>query len=201
MQNSSTSLRRSAQARLLILTVCLGACAAPATIDRVEADTRKVMAGEPPLMLGQVDGITATGYAVIDVQKGQTHAQRRLMAIRASKLDAYRNLTEQVYGLYVESATQMGDLSLVNENVRARVQGLVYGSQLVSITPVGGETYETKLALEQEVIDELVSAYREPKARQRSTETVTRIVREPAPRQRVERNSSSNKRWFIKDAG
>ena len=123
------------------------------------------------------------------------------MAIRASKLDAYRNLTEQVYGLYVESATQMGDLSLVNENVRARVQGLVYGSRLVSITPVGGETYETKLALEQEVIDELVSAYREPKARQRSTETVTRIVREPAPRQRVERNSSSNKRWFIKDAG
>ena len=123
------------------------------------------------------------------------------MAIRASKLDAYRNLTEQVYGLYVESATQMGDLSLVNENVRARVQGLVYGSRLVSITPVGGETYETKLALEQEVIDELVSAYREPKARQRSTETVTRIVREPAPRQRVGRNSSSNKRWFIKDAG
>ena len=34
-------------------------------------------------------GIMATGYAVIDVQKGQTHAQRRLMAIRASKLDAY----------------------------------------------------------------------------------------------------------------
>ncbi|MEC9132700.1 MAG: hypothetical protein VX853_01965 [Pseudomonadota bacterium] len=101
----------------------------------------------------------------------------------------------------MESATQMGDLSLVNENVRARVQGLVYGSRLVSITPVGGETYETKLALEQEVIDELVSTYREPKARQRSTETVTRIVREPAPRQRVERNSSSNKRWFIKDAG
>ena len=31
-------------------------------------------------------GILATGYAVIDVQKGQTHAQRRLMAIRASKL-------------------------------------------------------------------------------------------------------------------
>ena len=72
MQNSSTSLRRSAQARLLILTVCLGAGAAPATIDRVEADTRKVMAGEPPLMLEQVDGITATGYAVIDVQKAKT---------------------------------------------------------------------------------------------------------------------------------
>ena len=51
----------------------------------------------------------------------------------------------------------------------------------MSITPVGGETYETKLALEQEVIDELVSAYRKPKARQRNIETVTRVVPKPAP--------------------
>ena len=71
-------------------------------------------------------------------------------------MDAYRNLTEQVYGLYVESATQMGDLSLVNEMFALASKELVYGSRLVSITPVGGETYETKLALEQEVIDELV---------------------------------------------
>ena len=52
-------------------------------------------------------------------------------------LDAYRNLTEQVYGLYVESATQMGDLSLVAKMFRSRQRGLVYGSRLVSITPVG----------------------------------------------------------------
>ena len=75
----------------------------------------------------------------------------------AHPLDAYRNLTEQVYGLYVESATQMGDLSLVNENVRARVQGLVM-AHAGEYHASGGETYETKLALEQEVIDEQVSA-------------------------------------------
>jgi hypothetical protein len=152
-------------------------------------------------MLEQVDGITAIGYAVIDVQKGQTHAQRRLMAIRASKLDAYRNLTEQVYGLYVESASQMGDLSLMNESVRARVQGLVYGSRLVSITPVGGETYETKLALEQDVIDELVRAYRKPVVRQRSTETVTKVARKPAPKKPAKREFTSNKKWFVRGAG
>ena len=64
--------------------------------------------------------------------------------------------------MYVESASQMGDLALRNESVRARVQGLVYSSRLVSITPLGGETYETKLALEQSVIDELVEAYASP---------------------------------------
>ena len=135
-----------------------------------------------PLMLERIDGITATGYAVIDVQKGQTHAQRRLMAISASKLDAYRNLTEQVYGLYVESASQMGDLALSTKMCVLECRALVYGSRLVSITPLGGETYETKLALEQSVIDELVEAYRKPVSRERRAETVTNVVAKDEPR-------------------
>ena len=38
--------------------------------------------------------IRATGYAVISVQPSDVGAQQRLLAIRASKLDAYRGLTE-----------------------------------------------------------------------------------------------------------
>ena len=201
MQYSSKRLGLPGHTCLLAVCLCLSACVAPAGEFESAASSATVTAGQPPLMLEQVDGIMATGYAVIDVQKGQTHAQRRLMAIRASKLDAYRNLTEQVYGLYVESSSQMGDLALLNENVRARVQGLVYGSRLVSITPVGGETYETKLALEQAVIDQLVSSYRKPVVRQRSTETVTNIAPKPTPLRRPEREPGGDKRWFIKDAG
>ena len=195
MQNSSSLKVRFRVICLLALSACMGACAGQSVEQRLAAKPNPAV---PPLMLEQVDGITATGYAVIDVQKGQTHAQRRLMAIRASKLDAYRNLTEQVYGLYVESASQMGDLALKNESVRARVQGLVYGSRLVSITPLGGETYETKLALEQSVIDELVEAYRKPVSRKRRAETVTNVVADNAPEKTGEREFFINKSWFKK---
>ena len=197
MQNSSSSKARFTIFRLLALSACLGGCISQDVQEPIVAmDDPSV----PPLMLERIDGITATGYAVIDVQKGQTHAQRRLMAIRASKLDAYRNLTEQVYGLYVESASQMGDLALRNESVRARVQGLVYGSRLVSITPLGGETYETKLALEQSVIDELVEAYRKPVSRERRAETVTNVVAKDEPERAEKRGFFINKSWFKKGA-
>ena len=197
MQNSSLSKARFTIFRLLALSACLGGCISQDVQEPIVAmDDPSV----PPLMLERIDGITATGYAVIDVQKGQTHAQRRLMAIRASKLDAYRNLTEQVYGLYVESASQMGDLALRNESVRARVQGLVYGSRLVSITPLGGETYETKLALEQSVIDELVEAYRKPISRERRAETVTNVVAKDEPEKAEKRGFFINKSWFKKGA-
>ncbi len=94
------------------------------------------------------------------------------MAIRASKLDAYRNLAEQVYGLFVESSSQMAELALASESVRARVQGLVYGSRLVSISPVGVDTYETKLALDRTIIDELIAQYRAPVERKRLIKVV-----------------------------
>ena len=48
-------------------------------------------------MVNVQGNIVATGYAVISVQPHDNPAQQRLLSIRASKLDAYRSLMEQVY--------------------------------------------------------------------------------------------------------
>jgi hypothetical protein len=103
--------------------------------------------------------LVATGYAVISVQKHNNPAQQRLMAIRASKLDAYRALTEQVYGQYLDSTTTVADMTVMSDTFRAKVEGVIYGAVLVSITPVGEDTYETSLSLDSSVVNDLRLLY------------------------------------------
>lgn len=103
--------------------------------------------------------LVATGYAVISVQNHRTPAQQRLLAIRASKLDAYRTLTEQVYGQYLDSTTTVADATVLSDSFRTRVEGVIYSAVLVSINPVGDDTYETTLSLDKAVVQDLRRLY------------------------------------------
>ena len=103
--------------------------------------------------------LTATGYAVVSVQNHRNPAQQRLMAIRASKLDAYRALTEQVYGQQIDATSTVADMTVTSDSFRAKVEGVIYGAILVSITPVGEDTYETTLSLDKSVVQDLRTLY------------------------------------------
>lgn len=110
-------------------------------------------------MVEKRETLMATGYAVISVQNHKLPAQQRLMAIRASKLDAYRALTEQVYGQHLDASTTVADMVVMNDTFRTRVEGVVYGAVLVSITPVGDDTYETTMSLDRGVVNDLRALY------------------------------------------
>ena len=103
--------------------------------------------------------IRSTGYAVISVQPSDVDAQQRLLAIRASKLDAYRGLTEQVYGQYLDATTTVADMAVLSDTFRTQVEGVIYCAKVVSIAPVGEDTYETTLSLDQTVVDDLRALY------------------------------------------
>ena len=110
-------------------------------------------------VLDKNNNIIATGYAVISVQKADTPAQQRILSIKASKLDAYKVLMEQVYGQYLDANTTVSEMIVQSDTFRAKVQGVIYGAKLVSITPVGDDTYETTLSLSNSVVNDLRKLY------------------------------------------
>tara|TARA_B100000686_G_C16789262_1_gene977467 strand:- start:2849 stop:3265 length:417 start_codon:yes stop_codon:yes gene_type:complete len=107
---------------------------------------------DPFVIEGLLEELEFTGYAAIESQSGNA-AQKRLMAVRASKLDAYRLAAEYVYGIYLDSDTTIGSLAVAEDEFRARVEGVIFGAELVSVEPISEDTYATTVALTQEQID------------------------------------------------
>ena len=96
--------------------------------------------------------LTATGYAVVSSQPGQSVEQKRLMAIRAARMSAIRELAEQIHGLKVDSNTTVIDLMVQNDTFRGIVSGVIRGARTVRINPTGSDTYETVLEIDQDMV-------------------------------------------------
>ena len=107
-----------------------------------------------------VPTITGMGYASVASQPAKSINQRRLMAIRAARLEAMRNLTEQVHGIRINSRTTIIDAIVQNDSLRATVDGLIVGAKTVRINPVGSDTYEVVLELDQALINTIMKAAR-----------------------------------------
>ncbi|MDE0970102.1 MAG: LPP20 family lipoprotein [Octadecabacter sp.] len=107
-----------------------------------------------------VPTITGTGYATISAQPARNINQKRLMAIRVARLDAMRELTEQVHGLSLSGQTTVVDAVLQNDTTRATVQGTIRGARTVRINPVGSDTYEVVLELDRDMIARIMQAVR-----------------------------------------
>lgn len=101
--------------------------------------------------------ISGIGYAPISLQKSSHKTQRMLMAIKASKIAAYLELAEQVYGQQVSSKTTMADMLIENQQLASSVQGLIRGAKVVKSYPVG-DTYTTELQLDFKDVYEIYQA-------------------------------------------
>ena len=108
--------------------------------------------------LAQGGMIEATGYSVIQSHSG-SEPQQRLMAIKAARLDAFRQLAEVVFGTYIDSNTTVSDLTIQDDVFRARVEGVIYGAELIKIEPISNDTYAATLGLPRAVIDDLRLLY------------------------------------------
>ena len=153
--------RTRSLAAALLTTLALAGCQS-VPLNLLGKDTTVPQAAPASMISPLVEKretLVATGYAVISVQNHKNPAQQRLLAIRASKLDAYRSLTEQVYGQQLDATTTVADMTVMSDTFRAKVEGVIYGATMVSITPVGEDNYETTLSLDQYVVRDLRALY------------------------------------------
>ncbi|WP_214000105.1 LPP20 family lipoprotein [Arsukibacterium sp.] len=93
----------------------------------------------------------AVGMAPISLQPGESDSQRILLAMRASKLEAYRELAEQVYGQRIDSSNSVRSMVAGNDQFGTSVQGVIRGARVVK-TYALDDAYITELELDFEQV-------------------------------------------------
>jgi hypothetical protein len=95
--------------------------------------------------------ITATGYAAMMTNKRLSKSQARIMTLRSSMLDAYRNLSERVYGLKIDGSSSLSNMVMQNDELRTYVDAYLVGAKVVSQREHEDGTFETvvEMALQE----------------------------------------------------
>ncbi|WP_100642179.1 LPP20 family lipoprotein [Alteromonas facilis] len=107
--------------------------------------------------------IRAVGYAPIDAQRAPTDSAKILMAIKASKLEAYRELAEQVYGQRVDGNQSLQNLVLADTQLQSSVEGVIRGARVLKSYPVGEDTYATEMELDFKKVYDIYLSTAKPK--------------------------------------
>lgn len=107
-----------------------------------------------------VPTIRGMGYAVVSAQPGTNLNHRRLNAIRVARMDAMRNLTEQIHGVRIDATTTIAEAVLQNDTMRSTLTGMLRGARTVHIQPRGADTYEVLLEIDRDMIDQMLKIAR-----------------------------------------
>lgn len=120
--------------------------------EQIDAIMEEVRAFNEDLPSMEPEVLQAAGYgAVNDQAENLSEQQRQLMAMRSSKLDAYRTLAERVYGTAIVGNTTVENLVVQDDRYRAYVDTYIYGARVVMQNPLPDGGYETIVEM---VIDE-----------------------------------------------
>ncbi|MEY4984834.1 MAG: hypothetical protein RIR62_3100 [Pseudomonadota bacterium] len=129
--------------------------------DNLDAADR--MNAPPPAPAGlagaaEVQPLKGLGFAQISGQPGKTRNEKRLMAIRAARMDAIRDLTEQVHGIRISATTTIREAVVQDDSLSAVVQGTLRGAKTIRVSPSGTDSYEVEMVLDRETVAYIVRA-------------------------------------------
>ncbi|WP_119393398.1 LPP20 family lipoprotein [Salinibius halmophilus] len=86
----------------------------------------------------------AVGYGTMAMQNSAiTSGQRKILAMRASQVDAYRSLAERVYGTNLSGNTTIQNLAVTNDQLKAFIDTTIMGARVIAQTEIEPGIYET----------------------------------------------------------
>ena len=84
-------------------------------------------------------------------------AQARLMAKRAAIADAQRNLSEKIYGIFIDSTTNVKEFISRDDRIRGVVLGFIKGAEIISESYNDKDgSYKVTLQIAVERLKELI---------------------------------------------
>jgi hypothetical protein len=118
-------------------------------VDEIVSNVKQINEKLPPM---EPMVLRVTGYGAINpTARGLTEVQKRLLAMRASKLDAYRTLAERVYGTQIIGNSTVENLVVQNDQYRSFVDANILGANVIYQDALPDGSYETMVEM---IIDE-----------------------------------------------
>lgn len=107
-------------------------------------------ANTPERDLGPIT-VRVSGFGTYeDASKDRLNTRKRLLARRASQLDAYRNLAERVYGTVIYGSSTVNDFVLRNDMFRTYVDSYIRGARVVAVNEHSDGVVESVMELRLE---------------------------------------------------
>lgn len=123
--------------------------------------------------------ITAVGYGTAEKSDRFSRSQIKLMAIRSSKLDAYRSLSEQVYGVRLRGMTTVENMIINHDSYKAFVDAYLRGAKVLRSVSINKDKYAGDDTFETVVELELTSRFYE--CMNGSPEVINQCLQQPMP--------------------
>ncbi|QQD24929.1 hypothetical protein GJQ55_10800 [Venatoribacter cucullus] len=140
------SARIAPVSALLVATALLAGCASKKDVNQKPGAYFEPVKQEVDPIAPMT--LRVVGYGATEVaSKSKSDAQRRLLAIRAARMDAYRAMAERVYGISVQGSTTVRDMVVQNDRFRSYVETYMHGARVVSTDVMPDGTVETVLEM------------------------------------------------------
>ncbi len=95
----------------------------------------------PPLSIQPNRTLSAIGYGTVEKSDKYSRSQIKLMAMRASKMDAYRSLAEQLNGMQLRGQTKVDDMEVTYDSYQVFLNAYLRGARVKRTSPIGSDIY------------------------------------------------------------